>query len=179
MKWTCECGSVEAELNGAGTRLVCYCADCRSFVERLGKSERLDEWGGSDLFQTAPEHTRITRGQEHLRHLRLTAKGPLRWYALCCGTPMANTMPNRALAFSSWQVHNIEPKSALPEVSARVHLKGATAHVEAETGSAGALIRGFFLRAIKAWLTGGWRKNPFFDEKGRPIGPRLDPDSTG
>lgn len=179
MKWRCECGQVEAELNGDGTRLVCYCADCRAFVETLGKSERLDKWGGSDLIQIAPEHTKITKGQDQLRHLRLTPKGPLRWYARCCDTPVANTMPNRVLAFSSWQVHNIEPKDALPKVSARVHLKGAKGHVEGEIGNVRALIRGFFVRAFKAWLTGGWRKNPFFDKKGHPIGPRLDPDSTG
>lgn len=176
--WTCECGSVSARVPMTGTRIVCYCETCRGFVTRLDKGDRLDAAGGSDLIQVDPQGVSFTAGTEHLKHLRMTETGPLRCYAACCGTPMANTLPVRAVAFASFQVHDIEPKSALPKVTARVHLKGALAKVKEPTGSVLPLVGGLLGRTAKALVSGKWREHPFFKPDGTPIGPREEPKTT-
>jgi len=177
--WRCGCGQVEARIPGTGARVVCYCQSCRSFVERLGKGERLDAAGGSDLLQVAPEDVEIVKGANHLRYMKVTERGPLRWYTTCCATPMANTLSNRAVAFCSFQVHDVMPKAGLPEISARVHLKGATAQVEGPRGTVRPLVLGLLARTVRGWVTGGWRRNPFFDPDGKPIAPREDPTISG
>ncbi len=170
MKWTCKCGEVEAEAEPEkGVRLVCYCASCRKFVERLGAEERLDPAGGSDLWQTAPESVRITKGQANLAWVRLTKKGPLRWYATCCNTPMANTLDGIGLPFMTLQSWDFEDRDALGPVVARVKKKDATAHIEGDMGSMRRVIMAFAGRALKSRLSGGYRRNPFFDGEGKPI----------
>lgn len=180
LTWRCRCEAVEAHLPRQGNRIVCYCKSCRSFVEQFGKAERLQAAGGSDLLQVEPQRVRISKGVEHLRWTQLTSKGPFRWYASCCGTPMANTLPTRAVAFASFQVHDIVETAALPDVRARVHLNGALAHVEPPHGSIRPLVFGLLRNTVKAWIDGGWRRHPFFNAAGKPVGPREDPaPSTG
>ncbi|MDJ0637670.1 MAG: DUF6151 family protein [Paracoccaceae bacterium] len=173
--WTCQCGKVEVEVPTTGVRLKCYCKSCRAFVERLGKTERLDAAGGSDLLQVAPDGVRILKGQEHLAWLRLTEKGPLRWYATCCNTPMANILPTRHVPFASFQVADLSPQDGLPKVAAKVHLKGALAHVDGPHGSALPMILALLGRMVSAHVTGKWRRNPFFDDNGDLIAERRDP----
>lgn len=178
--WTCRCGSVSANVPVTGKRIVCYCKSCRAFVEQFDEADRLDPAGGSELIQVAPDKVSFTKGTEHLRWMKLTEKGPMRWYAACCGTPMANTLPTRAVAFASFQVHDIAPKDTLPPVSARVHLKGALERVEEPLGSIWPLMGALIGRSLQSWVTGGWKRNPFFDSAGKPIGTREDPrPSTG
>ena len=177
--WGCQCGKVEVEVPTAGVRLTCYCESCRAFVERLGKGERLDAAGGSDLLQVAPDGVRIVKGQDHLAWMRLTEKGPLRWYATCCNTPMANTLPTRHVPFASFQVADLSPTEDLPEVSAKVHLKGALAHVEGPHGSPLPMLLALLGRTVMAHVTGKWRKNPFFDAEGRLIASRKEPVANG
>ena len=178
--WTCGCGSVEARVPTTGKRIVCYCESCRGFVERLGKEDRLDHAGGSDLLQVTPQEVRFVKGAEHLKYLKMSEKGPLRWYASCCGTPMANTLGTRAVAFASFQVRDLAPNDHLPPVTVRVHLTGALARVVEPTGSLWPLMGALLGRTVKAWVTGGWRRNPFFTTDGKPIASREDPvTSTG
>jgi hypothetical protein len=176
--WRCECGAVEADLPVNGARLICYCQSCRAFVERLNKADRLDAAGGSDLLQVAPDRVSFRKGTDHLAWFQITQKGPLRWYTTCCGTPMANTLATRQVPFASFQAHDISPAEHLPHVSGRVHLKGATDWVKEPKGRLLPLIMGFVGRAIKARLTGTWRKNPFFDEHGRPIAAQQKPENV-
>lgn len=94
MEWTCRCGAVAVEIDPrGGTRAVCYCGSCRRSSALTDASDALDAYGGSDLYQVAPENARITRGADKLAWVRLTAKGPLRWHTTCCNTPFANTLP--------------------------------------------------------------------------------------
>lgn len=158
-----------------GNRLICYCESCRAFVERFDRGARLDVAGGSDLLQVDPKHVKIRQGAQHLRWTKLTHKGPMRWYAACCGTPMANTLPVRALAFASFQVADITPKDTLPDVTARVHLKGAKERVEEPLGSVWPLMIGLVGRSLTGLLSGAWKRNPFFDARGKPIAQREDP----
>ena len=173
--WSCECGQVEAEVPSKGNRIICYCDSCRTYVEKLGKGDRLVHPGsGNELFQTSPQGVRFKQGTERLRYMRLTEKGPLRWYASCCNTPVANTLSTRTLPFASFQVHDFEDKSKLPPVRAHVNLSGATAHVPKPHGSFYPLVFDILKGAAKAYLTGRVRQNPFFDASGQPVGARQD-----
>ena len=95
MTLSCSCGSVQGIAENisptAGNHLICYCEDCQQFAEKLGKKELLDEHGGSEIFQLPPNKLKITHGKDQLRCLKLTPKGPTRWYADCCKTPVANS----------------------------------------------------------------------------------------
>ena len=173
--WQCECGLVEAKVPATGNRIICYCESCRAFVTKLGGNDRLDAQGGSELLQTQPKDVTLVKGVEHLAYTRLTDKGPARWYTRCCNTPMANTLPTRALPFASFQVHDLEPKEALPELNGVVHLGGATGHIEdVKKASMRRLIASILAGAIKAYATGKVKQNPFFDASGAPIAQRLD-----
>ncbi len=172
MKWSCRCGQVEiaAEIDPTGdSRLVCYCASCREFAEQTGASDTVDQWGGVDLYQTAVERVDIVKGADMLRWTRLTPKGPLRWFATCCGAPVANTLPTRQIPFVTLMSGGFETPGGLPSIVGRVNLKGATSFVEADIGAPKKAIRAFFKRALKSRLGGGYKRNPFFDSNGRLI----------
>ncbi|WP_299079335.1 DUF6151 family protein [uncultured Paraglaciecola sp.] len=94
---SCRCKAVQGvALNLTpknGNRLVCCCDDCQAFANYLNQEgDILDEFGGTEIFQTSQSQVRIDSGAEHLRCLRLKPKGLNRWYSHCCNTPVANTM---------------------------------------------------------------------------------------
>lgn len=168
--WRCACGAFEAEIAPVkGTRCICYCRDCQAFLAHLGKQEIADGQGGTDLYQTMPDQVRITRGAEHLAALKLTDKGPIRWYTTCCKTPVCNTGARRAVPLASFPVHFLDAPQAIGPVIARVNRKGARGHIEGETGSVGRVIVSFIGRALVALVTGRYRRTPFFDAEGRPV----------
>lgn len=91
----CECGSVEGELTinkSLSNHVVCCCDDCQTYAQYLGRRDLLDQYEGTELFQTAPSYVEITKGHEHVSCLRLSPKGLYRWYAGCCNFPMVNTL---------------------------------------------------------------------------------------
>ncbi len=170
VNWTCDCGKLRFRLAPVdGTRCICYCRDCQAFLAHLGRDDIADPAGGTDLFQTTPNRVHLEAGGEHLANLRLTDKGPLRWYASCCGTPVCNTGASRAMPLASFLVRSFDGEVA--PVMARVNLKGARQWVEDDGGNAGRLIRSFLWRAVKALVTGAYRKTPFFDREGVPVAP--------
>lgn len=92
----CDCGQVQGTAHDIsasdGTRVVCCCDDCQAFAQHLHhEAKTLDEFGGTDIFQTTQAQVTIEQGQDKLQCLRLTEKGALRWYTTCCNTPVANT----------------------------------------------------------------------------------------
>ena len=96
IKLKCSCGAVQGTAvnitPSSGNRVICCCDDCQKFANHLDcKTPILDEFGGTDLFQTSQSQVRIESGAEHLRCLRLTSKGLFRWYTGCCNTPVGNT----------------------------------------------------------------------------------------
>lgn len=171
MNWTCRCGAVAAEVDPAGgTRAVCYCRYCQDFARRTGAGDALDPQGGSDLFQVAPEAVRFTRGAGNLAWLRLSDKGPLRWYTTCCGTPLANTLDRRSVPFVTMMAHRFADPNALGPVSVRVFRRDATERVPDDgTGGSLPLYMGFARRVLKSFATGGWRRNPFFGPDGKTV----------
>lgn len=98
----CHCGSLTGELAFQQKnicRVVCYCDDCQKFAEYLGSENTLNRNGGTEIIQLSPACLTINVGIENLACLKLTEKGPLRWYADCCKTPVGNTAPRKGLPF--------------------------------------------------------------------------------
>lgn len=171
MEWTCRCGQVAAEVDPrGGTRAVCYCPSCQRFAALTDAEAALDPQGGSDLYQVAPEAARITRGKDKLTWMRLTEKGPLRWHTTCCNTPFANTLATRTIPFLTLVSHRFTDPDALGPVAVRVFRRYARGRVPDDgAGSMLPLYLAFARRALTSRLSGGWRRNPLFDDAGKPI----------
>ncbi len=95
----CDCGSfkgvVQDVSNTSHHHGVCYCDDCQAYAVYLGKAKVvLDNHGGTNIFHTTPSKVKFTQGADLVRGLRLTPKGPYRWFTACCKTPIANTSTN-------------------------------------------------------------------------------------
>ena len=101
----CACGKVTLSVDSpSALRLVCYCRDCRGYVNALNEKKRmeagkqvaasttttpLDPWGGADWTQIYPGEISVVDGAEHLRTCLIRDKSPIRRvYASCCKTPM-------------------------------------------------------------------------------------------
>ncbi|MDJ0822095.1 MAG: DUF6151 family protein [Paracoccaceae bacterium] len=162
---TCRCGKMGWQVtdDAPGTHLVCYCADCQAFANHLDRSDWLNPAGGTDIFQTVPAHVAITKGAEHLACLRLGPKGLRRWYAGCCQTPIANTLPGPGLPF----VGVVLPQGEDRFGPGRYHVQ--TTHARTPVRSHGTAAAGFGImaRAAMARLRGGG-DHPFFDKDGTP-----------
>ena len=178
LNWSCTCGNVQGTWSGApSSRIVCYCKSCRDFAQNLGADNIIDPAGGSDLLQMPPDAFEITQGHDHLAWTKLTEKGPVRWYTTCCNTPIANTLGSPKVPFLTLQTAYFQPPEATGPIVARVNRKGATAHIEGEMGSMGAVLWAFGKRALKARINGSYKKNPFFDAQGAPIAARATPET--
>lgn len=87
---------------GTANRVVCHCGGCTRYAHALGRAtEILDEHGGSEVIQISPRRLALTEGVEHLGCMQMTQGGALRWYATCCRTPLAHTLPSLRLPFMS------------------------------------------------------------------------------
>lgn len=181
MDWSCRCGAFQADVDTErGIRAVCYCKSCREFALKTGATDALDAAGGSDLYQVAPQEMRVVQGADRLAWMRLTDKGPLRWFTTCCGTPVANTLGTRKIPFVTLQSHRFATPDRLEPITVRVFRRDATARAPDGGAGAGALYRNFAARMLRSWISGGWRRNPFFTDDGKPVAPRQDPTaSTG
>lgn len=75
----CSCGrlrgTASAVAPGAGCRVICYCDDCQAYLRFLGRSEFLDQWGGTDIFQMAPNRLHLEDPSGALACVRLSPKG--------------------------------------------------------------------------------------------------------
>lgn len=102
LPFACRCGSVRGKLatsDAPPIRAVCYCRDCRAYVRHLGQAADLDEAGGTEVVQTLPAAVIIDVGADSLRALTMTQGGIHRYYAECCGVPIANSAPTPRLPF--------------------------------------------------------------------------------
>ncbi|MEL6523820.1 MAG: DUF6151 family protein [Pseudomonadota bacterium] len=168
--WTCKCDQVALTVvPKGGTRVVCYCNSCRGFTTRLGASDILDECGGSDLYQVAPEAAQFLKGADKIAWTKMTDNGPARWFTTCCRTPLANTLPTRAIPFMTLQTAYLSKKDTLPPIEIRVFRKFAEGRVPDTKYGQSRLLREFAVRSLKSRLSGGWRRNPLFDDVGEPI----------
>lgn len=174
----CKCGKVqgvaEKVSSKVGNHLICYCEDCQNFAKALGNEAVLDSNGGSDIFQLPPCKLKITQGKEQLRCLKLTPKGPNRWYTDCCNTPVANTfaagMP--LVGLLACFIANDKDKSALGEVRFYIqgqHAKGELADKNVHPKFPPKLIRTIMRQALWGKLLGRHKTSPFYDAGGQPV----------
>jgi hypothetical protein len=163
---TCSCESMAWSVyaGAPGRHIVCYCKDCQSFARHLDHAEVLDANDGTHIFQTIPRDVHFLRGFEHLRVLRLSETGILRWYANCCKTPVANTLTKPDWPF----VGVILPPhgTGFGAVGARVFTDAANG----EVAGSGFVMSGMGIlwRALIALGTGK-TDSPFFDANRQPV----------
>ncbi|AZV78803.1 hypothetical protein EBB79_13600 [Parasedimentitalea marina] len=168
--FACDCGALQGHVTAhgikTGTRAVCFCADCRAAELYHGQSDPAP--GPVDLFQMSPEDVVITKGAEHLRLMRLSPKGLMRWYAGCCGTPFANTLAKPTLPFAGLRADLFADKDALGKIRARGFIPQPGK--PSKTKGAAGMVLGIFKRMATSRLSGQWRQTPFFDiETGEPV----------
>jgi hypothetical protein len=159
-------------------RIVCYCDDCQAFAHFLERSDVLDAHGGTDIFQIAPAHLRITSGGDSLCCLRLSDKGLFRFYAGCCRTPIGNTIPRVPFvgvfhAFLDCESDGQRLEAVLGKPRGYVQTRFAIGGRPPGPGlSAGLVVH--VLRLLLGWWIGGkGTPSPFFEDKTRA--PRVEP----
>ncbi len=152
------------------------CVDCQTFARWLGTEENiLDEAGGTDLYQTTPARLRITEGADKIRSARLSPNGPLRFFASCCRTPIANCGSSPGLPFASifhtfcdHDAAGVSRDDALGPVTLRIQAKWATG--PAPAGSHDTIGKGtiFGMAAGLLWnrIRGQHRPNPLRNSDG-------------
>ena len=166
LAFACRCGALGGTLSDMGpsaaTHVRCHCADCRGAYAYLGRPDP----GPVGILQTTQDRVAITRGAEHLRAFRHTPRGPLRWYAGCCGTPFFYTPLKARLVHVGVNVDALaDPAAAGPvEAEGFVPSRKGPRHV-----GAGRMVMRMAARMLARNLGGQWRATPFFDGAGRPV----------
>jgi len=172
----CRCGRVHGMVRdvspGTINRAVCYCHDCRAFLHWLERDDLVDERGGTEIIQTARSRFTIEQGQDQLQCVRLGPKGLHRWYAACCNSPLANTVPRIPFVGVARSVFELPAGDEDAKLGARI----MSAHPRAAIGGAPPGAR-FTLRdalrvtgLLLAWsIRRLGHPTPFFDRSNRPI----------
>lgn len=174
----CRCGAVKGTATditpSSGIHVVCCCSDCQAFATHLGRaSDTLDQFGGTDIYQTSQSQVQIQQGQDKLQGTRLTKKGLLRWHTTCCNTPVANTMSAK-MPFAG-VIHTFmdlpDRDATLGPVRAYVQTQHAIGSPDYPTHSAkfppGITIRIIF--KMLAWrMSGKHKPSVFFKDTGEP-----------
>lgn len=164
----CACGALTGRLADrtakAGTRVVCHCADCRAFQVAIGREDPGAD-AGVDILQIAPAGLQI---DGEMAALRLSPRGPIRFYAPCCGTPIATTMTSRTVPFAGLLTTILEDPDSLGKPRARVNIKSADGSVKHH--KMGRMVRAIVSGAIGAMMRGERKVTPFFDaQTGAPV----------
>jgi len=178
---SCRCGKLQGTISDvehrSGERARCYCRDCQSYAHHLGTAEYiLDEHGGTGMYLTTPRGLSFQHGAEQLACLQLSPKGPLRWYAQCCNTPIANVISNPKMPFAS------VPLAAIPgDIPAALGTRetgilardahGTPINAQTHDGMSPAAGLRAVLRVLRGRLLGHHRDSPFFKADGTPVAP--------
>lgn len=168
----------------ASLRLICHCVDCQTFARHLqaqGYSGLpLDDWGGTEIVQLPHGRIELEEGAEHLACVRLSPTGLMRWYAGCCHTPIANTLPHAKMPFAGLiqsfvgvELGAQERDELLGPVRARINANPERMGPSAPKVSSFPM--GVIFRSLRIFI-GGWLRRehwptPFFDVEGEPCGP--------
>lgn len=173
LAFSCTCGAVQGHITPdgakAGTHVACFCADCRA--NELYHDQPDPAPGPVHLLQVAPESLTFTKGAEHLQIMRLSPRGIFRWYAGCCGTPLANTLASPKLPFAGVRTSVFQD----PEQFGKVRVQSfvpTTPGKPPQTKGALGMVFSLVKRMGTSLMSGGWRQSPFFDaETGKPAAP--------
>ncbi|HEY2678660.1 MAG TPA: DUF6151 family protein [Steroidobacteraceae bacterium] len=172
----CRCGTLKGLVEDPqkANRGICYCKDCQAFAHFLERAhEILDERGGTDVIQVLPKNIVLTQGTEALACMRLTEKGLLRWYTVCCNTPVGNTLANYKISFIGL-VHNcleagVPLQDSFGPVRAWVNTQGAKASPKPKQTGAARFASRFITSALQARFNGSYKTTPFFRRDGTPV----------
>lgn len=179
LPFSCTCGMVRGRILGAsperGTHAKCYCCDCQAFARHTDHADdTLDAEGGTAIYQTVPSRVVIDEGEEALRVLRLSDRGIYRWYAGCCGAPMANTLPRQGMPFLGLMVARLTgDRAAIGPVRYVAFTDGATG--EPDTRGMGGIARLFAAtlpRRLAAVMRGD-TASPLFRDGGPISAPHV------
>ena len=174
---SCTCGKIRGPLKATkpSNRCICYCTDCQAFVRHLRAGNALNAHGGTDILQVPSSNVEFTRGAENLACLRLTEKGLLRWYSICCLTPIGNTSADWKISFVGL-VHTCldsesqSLESSFGPVTMRVNVKSA---IGTDKPPAIGLLSGIskaLAIIVKGRFGGAYKGSPFFNpQTGNPI----------
>ncbi len=134
MKISCDCGAFIARLrsfpkNTPG-RLVCYCNDCQTYVEKIKRTDVLDPYGGSEVIPAYPKEIEILQGLDTLKCYLLSEDGTYRWATSCCNSPILNTKPGfpwAGIFHTAYTNQNPTALSELGKIKSRIYGKYALA----------------------------------------------------
>jgi len=166
----------------SGNRVVCCCGDCQAFAEYLQCEEDiLDEFGGTEIYQTSQAQVEISSGQDQLKSMRLKRKGLLRWYTGCCNTPVANTMnagmPFAGIFLNFMAFENSEDRErTLGPIRAVVqtqHARGTPGYSEHSAKFPLGITLRIISKMLQWKLQGKNKPSAFFDDQGLPIAKPL------
>jgi len=171
----CDCGKFKANLtafpkNTPG-RLACYCNDCRQFLEKIDRTDLLDEFGGTEIVPVYPSEIEFSQGKEHLQCHRLTKKGLHRWKTSCCNSPIANTkvgFPWIGLFHSTYTATDPESLTRLGNIKSRIFgrdaKEGAPFKISNKISFSDFLVVLPFV--VKGKILKKQRHSPFFENDG-------------
>lgn len=176
----CTCGTVQGVATNItpenGNRVICCCDDCQSFARFLEREKDiLDDFGGTDIFQTSQSQIKICHGNDQLRCIRLKPKGLVRWYTDCCKTPIGNTV-SLSMPFvgviHNFMRHDVQREHDLGQPRAYVqtlHAQGTPTYPQkSKKYPIGITLR--IIRLMIGWrLSGKNKPSVFFDNEGRPV----------
>jgi hypothetical protein len=173
----CGCGQFQAVVSDLSpdvcNHVICYCDDCQAFGRFLGTEGMMDARGGTEVVQVFPDQLQITAGLEHLRLLRLSEKGLLRWHTDCCRSPVANMLSHPKSPFIGlFRGLFLEEETAIGPVVGRIQGRFAVGgcppgvHPRAPAG----LLWRSFLFLGKGFFAKRYAPSPFLDgDSGKPI----------
>lgn len=138
----------------------------------------LDQFGGTQIYQTSQSQISIEEGVDQLRSMRLSSKGLLRWYSGCCNTAIGNSikasLPFIGVIHSFIDVQN--KTEQFGPIRAYVQTKDAIGTPDyphsAEKYPLGITLR--IIRKMLWWKLRGMHKpTVFFDSNGKPVSKPL------
>ncbi|MBS0336701.1 MAG: hypothetical protein JSS40_07805 [Proteobacteria bacterium] len=166
----CRCGTLKGYVSppGMAVRMICYCRDCQAYARFLGTPGAvLDPQGGTEIVATLPGQVHFTEGEAVLACMSLSGRGPLRWYASCCNTPIGNTSRDFKTAYVGL-VHSClagsEPslQESFGPVRMVLWTKSANGEVKpSQLGVFAGMLR-IMTGVIGARIGGAYKHNPFF-----------------
>jgi len=167
----CGCGRLAGEIVDPrdSWHVVCYCRDCQAYAHALGQpQEVLDEHGGTHIVAVRPRQVHITRGREVLSCVSLAPGGLLRWYAGCCGTPLAHTprdphTPYVGLVHSALADSPAGLERTYGPVRYRANRRGARGRAPANPAGSTVALAGILFALFRGRYGGSWRLTPFFE----------------
>lgn len=165
--FACRCGALRGEVTdvtpAAYTRAECHCGDCRAAYTHLGIADP----GVVGILQTTQDRIRITEGGQNLRVFRHTPRGALRWFAVCCDTPLFLTPLKARLVHVGVNADRLDDPDSLGKVMAEGFIPAGAGKIRHR--GVGRMISRMVSRMAAKNLTGEWRGTRFFAKDGAPI----------